>query len=96
MQASPAPMSARPSTASSIDGLTANSSSPMPMVIKPSVSDLRGPARSASTPAGIWNTRYIASCTVDSTAIVLVVTPNRSAASIDATPRLIRWKIATR
>ena len=96
MQASPAPTSARPAIAGASVGLNANSSSPAPIASSPSVSDRRGPSRSASSPAGICIARYTPSCTVDNSAIALVVTPNRSAASSDATPRLIRWKIATR
>ena len=78
MQASPAPISARPASASSIDGLTANSSSPTPHGHQAERERPPRPDPVGQQPRRDLHPRYMPSCTVESTAIVLVVTPNRS------------------
>ena len=56
----------------------------------------RGPKRSAMAPVGICSPAYTASCAATKVASTDGPVWKRRSASSDATPRLVRWKTATK
>ncbi|GAA4501287.1 hypothetical protein GCM10023191_051110 [Actinoallomurus oryzae] len=96
VKASPRPTMPRPRTASGREVATANSASPRAMHSSATPSIRRGPNRSAMMPLGICMTRYTPSCRIAKVDSAVAPTPKRCWAARAATPRLVRWKKATR
>ena len=92
--ASPAPSSARASTASGNDVAKANASCPMVIRARPLSSRTRDPYRSSSTPIGICSPAYTTSWSTVKNDSCVAEIPKRAVASSPATPSELRLKMA--
>src|SRR5580658_5896579 len=93
---SPTPTRVRPASAVATLVPHPNSASPAARNTSAAVSMRRGPKRSAMAPVGICNPAYTASWAATKVARTEGPVWKRLSASSDATPRLVRWKTATK
>ena len=92
--ASPAPRTARASTATGKLDANANTSCPTVIVARPTSSITRDPKRSSSTPTGICMAAYTSSWRTVKNASSVAAMPKRCVASSPATPSELRWNTA--